>query len=190
MKKIILSLFIYSSLATNAQGIEHGFVSGSSFSWMKTKETNSAQTSVSGPRRTTIVGWYLHYFVSRNLAVQPELMLTNYGGVLINSEIRLGYIALAVPAQLNITPGLYGLAGPQVAMLIKAKYKDTYTKMYFACLLGAGYSFRETGLDAGIRYVLGLSDIHAAVGKATQMNAFQLVLTGRIGSIKWRPKRS
>ncbi|PGH40234.1 MAG: hypothetical protein CRN43_04265 [Candidatus Nephrothrix sp. EaCA] len=199
MKKLLpLIFFIIIGLSANAQRAEHGFAIGYNFAWMKTKETNSGNTSVSAPISSVTLGWYFRFFVSKKWSLQPEAMFVTYGGTLPDKELRLGYFALSVPLRWNITPGIFAFTGLQGGILSGRRDKSAYSyynrycncktypykKAYSSLVLGGGYSFRESGLEASIRYHLGLSDIHEAVAVETRLNAFQLVLTARIGVLK------
>lgn len=183
MKKILfLTFFIFISLLANAQTSEFGLASALNYSWVKIKETESGNTSVSDPITAGTLGWYFRFAVSKKWAVQPETIIASYGGMSSKAEIRLAYFALAVPFRVNITPSIFALTGPQTAILIGAEKDklEPYKLIYSSWLLGAGYSFRELGLDVGLRCNFGLSDIHAATNLETQMNALQLTVFFRL----------
>lgn len=185
MKKLTFSL-LFATLCqyAMAQSIQFGALMGGNLSWIAAKENTVKSTSDS--KFGMMLGCYIRKVVSDKFALQPELMFAGYGGKFSTEKEKVNYIALPVLAKMNFTDEIFGLTGPQVGVMVRAKNEagdnlsSKYKTLYASWLFGLGYSFNEIGLDAAIRYNLGLSNIAEASDITMNMNAFQFVLAYRL----------
>ena len=137
------------------------------------------------------VGLLGHIHLSRQLALQPELVYSLQGAKVPNSEakINLGYINVPVLFQYMFDNGFRLQAGPQVGFLVNAKsktgslsvdIKDDVKSVDFALSAGIGYVHPPSGFGIDARYNLGLSDINEdaafkSTNRGAQLGVFYLI---------------
>ncbi len=121
------------------------------------------------------LGWHAgglaHIHITQKIALQPELIYTNQGGELRNSEVKhhVNYIAVPVLGQYMFANGFRLQAGPQVGFLVAAKrqdqdnnrfnIKENYEAVDFSIAAGLSY-VSGSGFGADVRYLFGLTNIN------------------------------
>ncbi len=93
-------------------------------------------------------------------AIQPELLFSIQEVMSDQYNSMLSYINLPVMAKYFVTEEISIEAGPQIGLLIPLESgdKDYLSSTDFGLNLGAGYKM-ESGLNFGLRYNFGLSNI-------------------------------
>ena len=172
MKKLILSsaalLLIVS--AGFAQDVTFGAKAGINVANQKFKSGTDGTTQTGNSKVGLAIGGFAEIGVSENFAVQPELLYSQMGaqdkstGTTVT--VNVDYIAVPVLAKYkNAGFGVY--AGPQVGILVNAKYKgggtsidgkNDYKSIDFNAVFGAEYTF-DPGVVISARYLFGLANI-------------------------------
>lgn len=157
MKKlIIVSVLILSGFMPKAQ-IKYGVKAG----------LNLANFSGEIPDRKMKTGFHLGGLVQIPLAeafiLRPEIQFSKEGSTLNTRPYDLGYLLIPVMVQYTAGKGFYGEAGPQIGLLMSAKYNDSDVKdglnqTCFGAGLGVGYKM-PSGLGFGLRYMAGFNNI-------------------------------
>lgn len=172
------------SLTSNAQHVNIGIKGGLNF-----YNINNDNSSTYDAKTGIHLGLLGHIHLDRSIAVQPELVYSSQGAkyTLGNTDFKLnlGYINLPVMLQYMFDNGFRLEAGPQLGFLISAKseannssidVKSNFKTIDFAVGLGAGYIKPSTGLGAGLRYNVGLSNINNNSSVNSTNTGFQLSL--------------
>lgn len=183
MKKIIFAgILTVMGFALHAQKAQFGLKGGVNFSTLE-YETHEENEMKSGFH----VGGLVHIHVSRNFAVQPELVFSSQGSEFNDDEgnqthVSLSYINVPVMLQYMTGGGFRIQTGPQVGFLLGAEAEvgdvqlevdDAYKSTDFSWAFGAGYQFPGGfGIDA--RYNLGLSNINDATSVEVKNRVFQV----------------
>lgn len=167
MKKLLLLLVavIYGPMVY-AQRTHFGLKGGLNISTLNVKNQNNFEYKVG-----LHAGGLAHIHITRQLALQPELLYSNQGGKMQNSEVKhhVNYINVPVIGQYMFGDGFRLQAGPQVGFLVGAKrqdqdknkfnIKENYEAVDFA--LAAGLSYVATsGFGADFRWLFGLTNIN------------------------------
>jgi len=136
------------------------------------------------------VGAFAEYKFTDKWAIQPEVLYSLQGSKQEFSDedgkydvkTNLSYVNIPIMVKFYPIPKLYAEAGPQIGVLVSAKYKasekiygndaeqlednkdakDNFKSIDFGFNVGAGYEFTEN-LFANLRYNIGLSDIDDTV---------------------------
>jgi len=113
------------------------------------------------------IGGLAHIHISRQFALQPELVYSMQGGKDGDEKLKLNYINIPLLAQYMTNDGFRLQTGPQLGLLTSAKSefgdvevdaKDDISSVDFSWTFGAGYLFHSGfGIDA--RYNHGISNI-------------------------------
>ncbi|HRO70117.1 MAG TPA: porin family protein [Chitinophagaceae bacterium] len=113
------------------------------------------------------VGGLAHIHISRQFALQPELVFSMQGGKDDNVKLKLNYINVPLLAQYMTNDGFRLQTGPQLGFLVSAErkigdvevdVKDDLSTVDFSWAFGAGYLF-SSGFGIDARYNLGISNI-------------------------------
>ena len=167
MKKIFLLSFAFFSFnLVNAQRTHFGLKGGLNDSTLEVKYQD-----VFDYKLGFHAGALAHIHITQRIALQPELLYSNQGGKIRNSEVKhhVNYIAVPVLGQFMFGDGFRLQAGPQVGFLVGAKrqdqddnrfnIKENYEAVDFS--LAAGLSFvSSSGLGADVRWLFGLTNIN------------------------------
>jgi hypothetical protein len=167
MKKLfLLSIAFISCTLAQAQRVHYGIKAGINASTLNVKNQD-----VFDYKLGVHAGGLAHIHITQNLALQPELLYSNQGGKVQNSEVKhhVNYISVPVLGQFMFGDGFRLQAGPQVSFLAGAKrqdqddnrlnIKENYEAVDFA--LAAGLSFvSSSGLGADVRWLFGLTNIN------------------------------
>lgn len=153
------------SLLLKAQThVELGLKGGLNVATLSTASSNSNID----PRISINLGGLAHIHVSKEFAVQPELLFSGQGYKGVDYKVNLDYLQLPVLLQYMIGTGFRIETGPQFGALVSAKYKagnfttdikNGYKTVDFAWVLGAGY-LTSSGFGIDARYNLGLAKIN------------------------------
>lgn len=133
------------------------------------------------------VGAFAEYKFTDKWAIQPEVLYSLQGSKREFKDVdgdydvksNLSYVNIPIMVKFYPIPKLYAEAGPQIGVLVNAKYKasekiygndvneelednkdakDDFKSIDFGFNIGAGYEFTEN-LFVNLRYNIGLSDI-------------------------------
>jgi len=163
MKKILFAavLTVLGLVNVKAQEIKLGVKAGLNFA------------SVSGnytAKPETVTG--LNYGVMAEIPItgkfyfQPEALFSGQGFAINKDVVALNYLNIPLMGKYYVTKGLSLEAGPQIGFLLSAKQESVNVKDSFQSLdygVNAGVSYKlNNGLNFGIRYNVGLSDITKA----------------------------
>ncbi|MFD2909422.1 porin family protein [Flavobacterium ardleyense] len=112
--------------------------------------------------------------ITDKFSFQPELMYSGQGYGIKDTKdfVSLTYVNMPLMAKYYVAKGLSIEAGPQVGYLIGADFdgeniKDSFKKLDFGANVGVGYKL-ENGLNFGVRYNLGLSNINNTDGSSNK----------------------
>lgn len=129
------------------------------------------------------VGGLAHIHLSKNFALQPELVFSMQGGQREDDvKWKLNYINIPLLVQYMTENGFRLQTGPQLGLLVSAKsenddvevdIKDAFTSTDFSWVFGAGYLF-PSGFGVDARYNLGISDVWDASSAKVKNSVFQL----------------
>lgn len=112
-------------------------------------------------------GGLAHIHITRQFALQPELVFSMQGGKDDNVKLRLNYINVPLLAQYMTNDGFRLQTGPQLGFMVSAErktgnveidVKDDLSTIDFSWVFGAGYLF-PSGFGIDARYNLGISNI-------------------------------
>lgn len=155
-----------------AQGIGLGIKGGANFANMAIKDVNSDAIT------DFHIGAYVNLNVSEKFGITPEILYTAQGTEIDNAKINTDYFA--VPVMLRFKPiSLISLeAGPQFSFLSKAEndganFKDQLKNNDFGLAFGAGLHL-PLGINGGIRYVLGFTNISEAANQEAKNRTLQI----------------
>lgn len=182
MKKLILLMSILSVNYCFAQHSSFGIKGGANVSNIWIKNNNSSDYKAG-----FYVGVLDHVHLTRQWAIQPELMFSSIGGKFKTGSdtynTDLNYINLPILFQYMFGEGFRVEAGPQLGLLVSAKdknngnssdVKSSFKTGDFSFPIGLGY-LSPAGLGVDARWVPGLSDIQKS-GLSTGNNTFQIGL--------------
>ncbi|MFV5693110.1 porin family protein [Flavobacterium sp. LT1R49] len=173
IKFLIIALFIGIASTINAQenathksngGIKGGY--------------NLAAVSFDGEgeteqRHSFHVGIYGESFISKSFSIQPELMYSQQGYVITNSNgtftQKLNYINLPLMFKAYPSQNFFLEAGPQIGLAVS--HKEEYDGLFsssqqydpnsfdWGVNFGGGFK-TDSGVSLGVRYHLGLGDLY------------------------------
>lgn len=101
-----------------------------------------------------------HVHLSGQWAIQPELLFSNQGAKIGDTNNILDYINIPVLLQYMHDNGFRLQAGPQLGILLRADNKDNLNPIDFGVSFGTSYVVPATGFGIDARYNLGLSNIN------------------------------
>ena len=169
MKKIILTVAVFTIGFVNAQEVKYGAKAGLNFANL-TGDVEDASMKIGFN-----VGGFAEIKVSDKFSVQPELLYSTQGakseesfeGETIESEWNLSYLNIPIMAKYYVSEKFSLEAGPQIGFLLGSKvkvesievdFKDNTESIDFGLNIGTAYDFTEN-LFAGLRYNIGLSNV-------------------------------
>ncbi|WP_428740401.1 porin family protein [Tenacibaculum sp.] len=187
MKKLLVIVMIALGFTANAQEIHFGVKAGVNFA-------NLYGNDLDNDTRTSFhVGGVLEIELSDKFSLQPELIYSAQGAKRtmrffglpnIDYTTKVDYLNIPIMAKYYIIEGLSLEAGPQIGINILSEEKgesngmsetsDLDVKSFdFGLNFGAGYKL-ENGLNFGVRYNLGLTDIPDGGNAEVKNGVFQL----------------
>ncbi|RLD29144.1 MAG: PorT family protein [Bacteroidetes bacterium] len=172
MKKLLLITVLAGlTLASCATTPKFGVRAGANFASINGDDADSFEGKTGFH-----IGAVAEMEVSEKFAVQPEVSFSSQGAdyseSMYTGSYNLNYVNVPVMAKFKVAEGFSLEAGPQVGFLLSAKdkfdgeggsgdedVKDVTKGIDFGVNLGVGYEL-ESGLNFGIRYNLGLSELN------------------------------
>jgi hypothetical protein len=148
MKKILLTvmvIFTFNALIAQKQHAEFGIKGGVNFATLNSDDNGDLSN-----RTSFHLGGLAHIHLSKQFAIQPELMYSGQGANYSGGDIRLSYINAPVIGQYMFGEGFRIQTGPQFGFLV-----DGFDLSWS---FGAGY-ISPSGFGVDARYNLGLTDI-------------------------------
>jgi hypothetical protein len=174
MKKLFLfGMLFLAPLLMNAQGVGFGIKAGANFA-------NQDVTDIDISSATDFhLGAYVNINLSDKFGITPEVLYSAYASNWDNVKVDFDYIALPVMLRFKPIPLLSLEAGPQFSFLTKANVEDIgdvtdqLKNNDFGLAFGAGLHL-PLGLNAGVRYVLGFTDISDVSEQSIKNRTFQI----------------
>jgi len=177
MKKAILIIWVFALMPyVSAQvGVGFGIKAGANFA-------NQAIEDIDTKTITDFhVGGYLNLNFTEQFGITPEVLFSAQGSK--QEGVRVDYDYIAIPVMLRFKPVemLSLQVGPQFCFLTKAEnedigdVKDQLKNNDFGLAFGAGLHL-PIGLNAGVRYVLGFTNISEVSGEEIKNRTFQVYL--------------
>jgi hypothetical protein len=133
------------------------------------------------------VGLLAHIHLTRQFAVQPELVYSLQGAKYtvggVESKLNLGYVNIPVLLQYMFDNGFRLQAGPQLGFMLNAKtkigdtktdVKDQFKTVELGLAAGVGYVHTASGFGVDARYNYGLSDISESDAVKSTNRGFQV----------------
>lgn len=141
---------------------EFGLKAGINFANVHDKANSSTDA-----RTSFHVGGLAHIHLSREFALQPEVMYSGQGAKYGGNVTKLNYVNIPVLLQYMFGDGFRVETGPQLGFLTSAKaksggvetdIKDQVKKTDVSWAFGAGY-LGHAGVGVDVRYNLGISSV-------------------------------
>ena len=126
-----------------------------------------------GQRHGFHIGVYGESFISESFSIQPELMYSQQGYVITNSNgtftQKLNYINLPLMLKAYPSQNFFLEAGPQIGLAVS--HKEEYDGLFsgsqeydpnsfdWGVNFGGGFK-TDSGISLGVRYHLGLGDLY------------------------------
>jgi hypothetical protein len=172
-KSFLFGMLLSIPLLIQAQGIGVGIKAGANFA-------NQAVTDIDIQSATDFhFGAYVNLNFSDKFGITPEVLYSAYASSWNNVKVDFDYIAIPVMLRFKPIPLLSLEAGPQFSFLTKANKEDVGDVMDqlknndFGLAFGAGLHL-PLGLNAGVRYVLGFTDISEVSQQSIKNRTFQI----------------
>ena len=163
MKKLFTITMALVAFTISAQNVTFGAKAGLNFASM----TGDDADGLDG-RTSFHLGVTAEIEISDSFSIQPELLYSGQGFTALNDEdedytAKVDYLTLPVMAKFYVADGFSVEVGPQIGFLLSADdngedIKELFKSTYFALNLGAGYKL-DSGLNFGLRYSMGLTDV-------------------------------
>jgi hypothetical protein len=169
-KLFFITTMALSSFLLKAQHVEFGVKGGLNVATVKVKNSTSSYD----PRVSAHVGGLAHIHLTKEFAIQPELVFSGQGfksgGGDNNGDVtrKFNYLNVPVLVQYMFNNGIRLETGPQVGFLLSAKENDgsgnvdikpAFKDVDFAWAAGAGY-LMPSGLGFDARVNLGIAKIN------------------------------
>jgi hypothetical protein len=168
-KVFFIAVMVSGSLLLKAQThVELGLKGGLNVATLSSASFNSSID----PRISFNIGGLAHIHLSKEFAIQPELLFSGQGAQQTISGVayrtNLNYLQIPVLLQYMIGKGLRLETGAQFGALVGAKnevgnseadVKNAYKAVDVAWVFGAGY-LTNSGFGLDARYNLGLANIN------------------------------
>lgn len=168
MKKVLLitAISIFGLTTAQAQNVEFGAKIGANFSSIYGDTANDIEMITS----VINFGVYSEISINEKFSFQPELMYSIQGYSVGDDIVSLNYLNVPLMGKYHLTKKLSFEAGPQIGFLLSAKnenidVKDSFKSIDFGANLGLEYKL-DNGLNFGVRYNVGLSNINDVQGSS------------------------
>jgi len=175
MKKVIFVIWVFAVIPhVSAQvGVGFGIKFGANFADQAVEDIDTKTIT------DFHVGGYLNLNFTEQLGITPEVLFSAQGSK--QDGVRVDYDYIAIPVMLRIKPVemLSLQVGPQFSFLTKAEVedvgdiKDQLKKNDFGLAFGAGVHL-PVGFNAGIRYVLGFTNVSDVSEESIKNRTFQI----------------
>jgi len=163
---LVLGLLITTTIVASAQGQPKlAIKAGVNIADLKIENTNN---DVTDNRIGFHGGLAAHIHLGQQWAFQPELLYSQEGAKIGDATVKLDYVNLPLMIQYMFNNGFRVEAGPQFGLLVNSKYSASSgtdinaDKDFKTPNVGLGFGLNYlsySGLGAGARYNLGLSNI-------------------------------
>ena len=173
MKKIIFTLsLLLASIVGFAQGLGIGLKAGANFA------TLSADNYSSSSITSYHVGVYANVKFSDTWGLTPEILWSAQGAELDNVKLETDYVVVPIMIRWRIIELISLEAGPQFNFLTSAELDnvdvmDDMNSSTFSAAIGALVHL-PLGLNGGIRYVIGMSDLAESDSDELKDRTFQI----------------
>jgi hypothetical protein len=185
MKKLTLTISILLlALYSYAQGISAGVkaglnISNQNVSWNGSSIDTKAKVGIH-------LGGYAVIMLIENFGIQPEILFSMQGAKYpdYDGKTMFNYLNIPILARYNINEMFSVHAGPQIGFLLSAKSEDNGDKIdrkdeFDGIDIGGAIGVNAewpSGINCGIRYVIGFSQISKDVEDLGEFknNVFQL----------------
>lgn len=124
--------------------------------------------------------------LSKNIAIQPEVLFSTQGAKIDETDVDLSYVNVPILLRLTLARIINVHFGPQFGFVTKAEADgndiiDNVKNSDISIAAGAGVNL-PLGLEAGARYNIGVSDINDSgiQFEDAQHRVFQLYVAWRI----------
>lgn len=163
-KLFIITAIAFSSLLLNAQHVEPGIKAGLNVATVRYPNSPANYD----PRVSFHVGGLAHVHLTKEFAIQPELVFSGQGFKSGNSSYKFNYLNIPVLVQYMFKSGFRLETGPQVGFLlsanettnnIKTDVKDDLKSVDLAWAFGAGY-IMPSGFGFDARFNLGIAKVN------------------------------
>lgn len=163
MSRIVQIVFVllFSSFA-QAQNTQFGIKAGINLAGVEISNGNDYETKVG-----MHLGALAHIHITKEFAVQPELVYSMQGGQSGDVKLQLGYLNVPVLVQYMVNYGFRLETGPQFGFLLSAESKvgdvevdvdDDVSAIDISWAFGLGYIF-PSGIGIDTRFNVGLNNI-------------------------------
>jgi outer membrane immunogenic protein len=182
---LTLGVTVFGQDKNLSKRFSYGIKAGGNYSTIKIKNGNvyAIRVNETGGRLAYNAGAYLTFNINKNFSLVSELYYSVQGGDAsraigpypsTNYKHRITYARLPVLARYNFIPKAFVEVGPEIALLLSAKYlnsEDNYDTYFsssakpffhekdFSVLLGAGFIINPK-LTINLRYDYGLYNIN------------------------------
>ena len=181
MKKLaLITAVLLSSFILKAQSVSFGVKGGLNVATARI----SNSTVNYDPRVSLHAGGLAHIHLTKQFAIQPELVFSGQGFKAANDEVyRLNYLNVPVLVQYMFDNGFRLETGPQVGFLLSGKshkgdvtvdVKDDFKSVGFDWALGAGYLIPKTGFGLDARFNFGIAKLNDSPGADLRSGVFQV----------------
>ena len=174
MKKLFTITMALVAFTISAQNVTFGAKAGLNFASMVGDDAEGLDG-----RTSFHLGATAEIEISESFSIQPELLYSGQGFTDEGDVTgKVDYINLPVMAKFYVADGFSLEAGPQIGFLLSADdngedIKDLLKSTDFALNLGAGYKL-NSGLNFGLRYSMGLTDVPDADTDGFKHSVLQL----------------
>lgn len=180
MKKILFtSAIIACTFVLHAQHVELGIKGG-----LNVSNVDIPNTSNIDPRLSPFAGGLVHIHLSKEFAIQPEIVFSSQGFKTGNDEVyRLNYLNFPALAMYMFNSGFRLQTGPQVGVLLSADYKkgsntkvdikNGYKDIDVSWVFGGGY-IMPSGFGFDARFNLGLAKLNDNTSAKAANRVFQV----------------
>ena len=179
-KSFIISAMVLSSFILKSQSVSYGLKGGLNIA----SAHISNSTANFDPRTSIHAGGLAHIHLTKEFAIQPELVFSGQGFKTSGDEVyRLNYLNIPVLLQYMFDNGFRLQTGPQVGFLLSGKrHKDEVTvdvgddfkQVGFDWSVGAGYLFPKTGFGLDARYNFGIAKLNDDAEADNRSGVFQV----------------
>ncbi|WP_420573464.1 porin family protein [Kordia sp.] len=179
MKKLLLiaAFAVFGFANVNAQDIKLGAKVGMNFASIY-GDTPANLDPITSIVNFGVVG---EIPINEKFSFQPELMYSIQGFSINDTSLTLNYFNIPLMGKYYLTKKLSVEAGPQVGFLLSAKndgpdVTDNFKTLDLGVNVGLGYKLNN-GINFGLRYNLGLSNINDVSGSSDKFRNSTLQLS-------------
>ncbi|HSF90175.1 MAG TPA: porin family protein [Saprospiraceae bacterium] len=172
MKTLTLMIVLLCSPIFLSAQLGVGIKAGANFANISTDDYETSS------RTSYHAGAYANFKLSDKWGITPEVLWSSQGGDLDDVEFETNYVTVPIMLRWRIIDLISVEAGPQFNVLTSAKSDgvdvlDDLTSPSYSAAFGALVHL-PLGFNAGLRYVVGLSDISESENDSLKDNTFQI----------------